>query len=96
MQEKASTEMIEFKNGICKCNGTGGILLMELAIVTKHIRDNIARITDGEFAEEELAKMFERSKLPIEEIIELYKADEASAPNSFDELKDLLKSLLES
>ena len=87
-------KMIKFKDGCCECSGTGRELLMELSVITKAVRENIARTTSEEFAEEKIAEMMERSKLPTEEIIKTYEMERAQSLNIPDDLKDLLKELL--
>jgi predicted transcriptional regulator len=60
--------MLKLENGTVQANGTGAQLCMELSLLAKAIKDNIAKDTEEEFAEKCIKEAFEDSKLSVEEI----------------------------
>lgn len=68
----------------------GGQLCLELTFIVKAVRECISNTTDENFADKELQKVFNDSKLSNGEILKNHLAEQAETANI---LTDLLKDI---
>lgn len=82
--------MLKVENGEVLIRGTGAHLCTELTVLIGHLRKTIAENMGEEFADEQITKAVERSKMTTAELEKLAKEKEEELSNILEEIFEKL------